>query len=231
MIVKNLTRKSGSGQLINYIFRYIMKEEKQPTKSPYIFRHNVRSNDMKGFVREFKENAKHRVHSRKDQVAIHHTILSWSNKDREAITEEKMHRIARHYVSLRGLSNLYVGAIHTDKEHVHLHIAMSATSLNGRASRISKDEFADLKVALDTFQQEHFPELINSLPEHGKAARQVQELQADIQPAPAIELSKTEAANPIELVEISDIERELAALRTIRESRARSIDNDFEIGR
>src|SRR5437764_893402 len=123
MIIKNLTRKSGSGQLLQYIFKYL-HQEKQEQHAPFIIRHNVRSYDVKGFVKEFKNNAQRRVHARKDQTAIHHTILSWSNKDRVVVTPDMIKRIAKRYIALRGESNLYVGTIHTDREHIHLHLAM-----------------------------------------------------------------------------------------------------------
>jgi hypothetical protein len=35
--------------------------------------------------------------------------------------------IMEKYVSLRGSNGIYLGAIHQDKEHVHLHVAVSGT--------------------------------------------------------------------------------------------------------
>lgn len=249
MIVKNLSRKSGSGQLINYIFRYILNDEKQPVESPFIIRHNVRSHDIQGYIREFKENAGHRTHTRKNQVAIHHTILSWSNKDRDHLTPEKINKMARQYMSLRGLNNLYVGTIHTDRDHIHLHLAMSATELSGKTSRISKSEFANLKLSLDTYQRELFPELEHSLPDHGKAKTVVLELciddleiapenpiieeiehgkpETDVNEQPEIETSLTENDVPSQEESILE-EEELSALRYIRQRASLHISQELD---
>jgi hypothetical protein len=77
--------------------------------------------------------------------------------------------ISREFIRLRGENNLYVGTKHVDREHVHLHIAMSGTQLNGLSSRISRQQFAELKIALDGYQKEKYPELVHSLPRHGRS--------------------------------------------------------------
>lgn len=249
MIIKNLSRKSGSGQLINYIFRYILKDEKQALESPFIIRHNVRSKDIQGYIREFKENAKYRKNTRKNQVAIHHTILSWSNKDREGLTPEKIKKMARQYMSLRGLNNLYVGTIHTDRDHIHLHLAMSATEISGKTSRISKSDFANLKLSLDAYQREQFPELEHSLSDHGKAKTVVlepnfteQELnlergitedidqeipETDLNMQPEIETSLTDDDLPSQ-EELTYEEHELADIRNIRQRASLHISRELD---
>jgi len=173
MILKNLTRtKAGTGQLVRYIFRYLLKGEKtgavkQQNCQPFIIRHNIRSKTVEGFVKEFENNLKRRKYKRKDQTIIHHTILSWSHRDAEQITDPKLRAIARRFIELRGENNLYVGTKHTDRSHIHLHIAVSGNQVNGTSSRMSRKEFETLKKQLTAFQQEHFPELVHSIPRHG----------------------------------------------------------------
>jgi hypothetical protein len=230
MIIKNLTRKSGSGQLLTYICRY-MQQDKKEERVPFILRHNIRSTDIPGFVKEFKANAKNRTHTRKDQVAIHHTILSWSNKDREQITPEKIKSVANRFVTLRGENNLYIGTIHTDKDHIHLHIAMSGSQLNGQASRISKAEFAELKLSLDNYQREQFPELENSLPDHGR--KQELKLKAVREQAKPDCLKALEnAASPLHIKAIETTDKsleeiELENLANLRNGISR--DRDLEL--
>jgi hypothetical protein len=49
---------------------------------------------------------------------------------------------------------------------------MSATKyMTGESNRISKLEFKELKLALDAYQKEKYPELAHSLPEHGKRSK------------------------------------------------------------
>lgn len=167
MIIKNLTRKSGTGQLLSYLFRYITAEEKTTTK-PFIVRHNIRSNSIAGYVKEFEQNEMNRIIKRKDQTCIHHTIISWSNKDAKHLNDNILRDLAKAYIRFRGELNLYVITKHVDKEHTYLHAAMSASQINGKSSRISKLEFENLKKSLDAYQKEHYAELVNSLPHHGK---------------------------------------------------------------
>lgn len=171
VIVKSLTRKSGAGQLVRYVLRYISTEEKTGiSQDAFVVKHNIRGNTIAAYIKEFTVNEAHRVYKRSDQVALYHTILSWSHEDTNAITPLMLKDIATHYIQLRGENNLYLGTLHTDRHHQHLHLIMSGTQLNGKSSRISQTEFAQLKLSLDAFQKERYPQLAHSLPLHGRAA-------------------------------------------------------------
>lgn len=174
MILKNLTRKkTGTRQLVRYIFRYMLQAEKtgvlkhKDDCKPFIFRHNIKSKTVEGFIKEFENNLLLRKRKTSNQTIIHHTILSWSHKDANQITDKKLRTIARRFVQLRGENNLFVGTKHSDRSHIHLHFAVSGNQINGCSSRLSKKEFEDLKKSLDEFQKEKYPELSNSLPRHG----------------------------------------------------------------
>lgn len=173
MIIKNLTRKNNSGQLLRYILRYILTKEKQALSDrtlpkPFLIRKNIRSRTLEGYIHEFKSVESNRVYKRSDQTALHHTILSWSDKDAMYVTDEMLSDIAKQYIKLRGENNLYLGTVHRDRSHIHIHIAVSATQLNGKASRVSKEKFAAIKTSLNLYQKEKYPELSHSLPNHGK---------------------------------------------------------------
>ena len=43
--------------------------------------------------------------------------------------------------------------------------------MTGESNRISKKEFHELKLSLDAYQKQKFPELIHSFPEHGKRSK------------------------------------------------------------
>ncbi len=169
MILKSFTRKSGTGQLIRYLF----KDEKKLSgerQKPIIIRHNVRSRTIDKQIKEFKENEKFRLHKRKDSVKAYHTILSFSNKDKDKITEKSVRAVASQFMKLRGNDNLFIGTVHFDKSHVHLHMVMSGTKyLTGESNRLSRAEFLELKKSLDTWQARTFPELVHSLPRHGRS--------------------------------------------------------------
>jgi hypothetical protein len=181
VIIKSLSRKSSnSGALIQYILRYALQPEKNEKfikanagidRSKLTLRHNIRARSLKGIVREFEKNESFRLIKRRDSVRLYHTVLSLSNKDRKLVNENILHDLAQKYVSLRGLNNLYVAAPHFDKGHAHIHIVHSGTALDGRSSRISKQQFHSLKLNLDRYQQEKYPFLVNSLPDHHKRRR------------------------------------------------------------
>lgn len=167
MILKNLTRRSNTGQLVNYLF----KQEKDSKPKP-ILKHNLRSRTTKGWIKELDRNFEMRNHKRKDNIRLHHTIISFSNKDKKQISIDLLKDITKRYIELRGKENQYLVSTHHDKEHIHLHIVMSSIKyLTGESNRISRQEFKDLKLALDQYQKEKYPELIHSLPAHGKSQK------------------------------------------------------------
>jgi len=166
MILKNLTRRNNTGQLVNYLF----KKEKDKPKP--ILKHNLRSRTTKGWTKEFDKNFEIRLHKRKDNIRLHHTIISFSNKDKQNIKPDLLKDITRRYIELRGKENIYLASSHNDKEHIHLHIVMSSTKLiTGESNRITRQEFKELKLTLDAYQKEKYPELIHSLPHHGKSKK------------------------------------------------------------
>ncbi|MBK7359032.1 MAG: relaxase/mobilization nuclease domain-containing protein [Saprospiraceae bacterium] len=167
MILKNLTRRTGTQQLVNYLF----KNEKDNKPEP-IIKHNLRSKTVNGWSKEFDRNFDLRTNRRVDNIRLHHTIISFSNKDKKQINPELLKDITKKYIELRGKDNIYLASSHHDKEHIHLHIVMSSTKLiTGESNRISRQEFRDLKLALDGYQKEKYPELVNSLPAHGKSQK------------------------------------------------------------
>ena len=175
MIIKSLTRRSGTRQLLNYLFK---KEEKLFTnkQKPIVIRHNVRTRTIDKMAKEFDKNESYRLRKRIDNVKVYHTILSFSNKDKELITEKMIKDIARQYMKLREDKNLFVGTAHFDKDHIHIHLVMSGTKyLTGESNRLSRAQFHQLKLSMDAYQRKKYPELIHSLPMHGRSKEKLAE--------------------------------------------------------
>src|ERR1700741_1033396 len=114
MIIKTLSRKSNTGQLFQYVFRYVFqRKENSPTKSvgsgkdKFIVRHNIRSRSLNGIIREYKDNESYRLVQRKDSVRLFHAIISFSDKDREQIYDALLKDVARKFIEERGTNNLY----------------------------------------------------------------------------------------------------------------------------
>ena len=168
MVLKSLSRKSGTHQLLNYLFTNEKKLVGDKQK-PILIRHNVHSRTLDKWVKEYDKNESYRLRRRKDNVKIYHTVLSFSNKDKDLINEKMLRDTAKQYMKLRGPDNLFIGTAHFDKDHVHLHMVMSGTKyLTGEANRLSRAEFHQLKLSLDAYQAKKYPELVYSLPRHGR---------------------------------------------------------------
>jgi hypothetical protein len=171
VIVKSLSRKSNPAQLIKYVLRYVLNPSKAPDSDATVIRHNIKSRDVDGYIKEFKANESRRIRHQKNNVLLHHIILSWNTKDAAKVTPEKIKAMAKEFIVLRGKKNLFLGASHHDRSHVHLHLVMSGSDLTGRSNRISRSAFAAIKLQLDDFQKKHFPELSHSLPAHGRSSQ------------------------------------------------------------
>ena len=167
----------------SYIQNYLMskgtREDKEINNTvpgqvaPFVIKYNMKgANTINGFIRQFEKVEKGRIHKRADQTSVHHTIISWSNMDSHLINEKMLRDMSKEYIRLMGVENVYAGTVHTDKSHIHLHIAMSGTTIDGKSSRISKKEFEDVKIKLQEYQIQHYPELVHSLPSHGKAKKE-----------------------------------------------------------
>jgi hypothetical protein len=167
MIIKVLSRKSSCSTLLKYIFRYIGNEEKTSTKQ-FVVRHNVRGNTIEAYTKEFETNEDNRMHKRKNQPSVYHTILSWHKADAKFLDDAKLRILSKEFINQRGVDNLFVFSLHQDRQHLHLHCCVSATNMLGKSSSMSKQAFLQLKINMDKFQKDKFPELSHSLPQHGK---------------------------------------------------------------
>ena len=65
MILKNLTRRSNTGQLVNYLF----KQEKDNYPKP-VLKHNLKSHTTKGWTKELNNNFELRLNKRKDNIRV-----------------------------------------------------------------------------------------------------------------------------------------------------------------
>ena len=173
MILKSLSRKSvnSSAQLIAYILRYSLREKshvKDRENAELIHRENLRSRSIAGYIREFNENEANRLYKRKDSVRLYHNIISFAPDDKNLITDPMMKDIVKKFIELRGKNNIYLAVRHQETLHKHLHIIVSGVQLNGYSSRISKQRFKHIKIELDKYQQEKYPQLVHSLVNHDK---------------------------------------------------------------
>jgi hypothetical protein len=164
MILKVLARHSPSSQsnLIEYMFR-------GGDGSPAITQ-NVRSDNVKGMIHEFTVNESFRKHPRKQQVYLTHEILSFSaNEDPTKYSDAMMRDITQKYLSLRGKDAVCVAVIHTAKDNMHAHIAVSGVGYRtGLSMRLARRQLADLKIQMQQYHLQQYPQLTESTVNHGK---------------------------------------------------------------
>ncbi|MBK7763319.1 MAG: relaxase/mobilization nuclease domain-containing protein [Bacteroidetes bacterium] len=107
-----------------------------------MLKHNVTGHTIERFTAQFNFNESLRILKRKDAVSMYHTIISFSNLDKEHLDKKVLTDIAKKYIELQGRDNMYLITHHIEKEHIHFHIAMSGTKfLTGEANRKGKKEF------------------------------------------------------------------------------------------
>ncbi|MBI4930849.1 MAG: relaxase/mobilization nuclease domain-containing protein [Bacteroidetes bacterium] len=141
----------------------------------FVITHNLYRNSVGEWVEQYKENEIHRINKRKNAVYLTHEILSWHKDDTAKISLGAMEDMAREYIELRNPNGLYIGIPHTDKEHYHVHFAVSALEFhNGKTMRLSKKEFALLKKRIQQYQQDKYPELSKSVVQHGSGKKKFQ---------------------------------------------------------
>jgi len=153
--------------------RYSLREKthiKDKEDAALILRHNLRSRSIAGYIREFNENESTRLYRRRDSVTLYHNIISFAPDDKNLITDSMLKDIAKKFIELRGKNNIYLAVRHQETLHKHLHIMVSGVQLNGYSSRVSKQEFKHIKIELDKYQQEKYPQLVHSLIDHDKKA-------------------------------------------------------------
>lgn len=168
MILKSLSRKSNSTQLIKYATRYITKDKAHTHQDDAVIlvRHNIRSKSVEGFIKEFQENESYRLYRRKDSVILFHTILSFSPNDKLKVSKRILKDVAEKFIELRSPNCLNLAIAHLEKQHSHVHVLTSGTQVNGRSSRVSKQEFRRILNELEAYQQTNYPELTHSKNNH-----------------------------------------------------------------
>jgi Relaxase/Mobilisation nuclease domain len=154
MIIKSMSRNNKSFEAL---YDYFTKEA-----NSRVFGFNLYANpsDKKRVVEEFLRNAKP-LHKARGKNFLFHEIISLrkSSLDRH-LQEEILLKLANEYIDKRAKDHLVFSALHQDKEHLHIHLMISANKImEYKRTRLSKAQFATIQKELESFQNTHFPEL------------------------------------------------------------------------
>lgn len=170
MIIKSKSYKTNRSftTVLNYIFRENEKDNGFGL-TKFIKGKNL---SVEQLSQQFLCNEEFRINRRKNNVVLYMDILSFHPRDADRLTNDKLHQIALKYLSLRAPKSIAVAAIHkNEKDHTHLHIVFSGVEYKtGKSIRISKKDFKEkVKLPMEKYQQEVFPELMLSKICHEKS--------------------------------------------------------------
>jgi hypothetical protein len=172
MIIKNMTRRTATfRQLLTYMVHGIdPMDDMQASISPY----NMSGRKtIENWVAAFISNETNRHYHRNDSVKLHHTVISFSNKDYASITQAMLRDITKKYLQLRSEYSLTVAVLHSSESHYHIHICQSGVELyTGKSTRISKERFQAIKKELQQYQIDKYPMLQHSVVDHDKRSKQ-----------------------------------------------------------
>jgi len=166
---------SRGGTLKEFIVQQMYGEKPGKEGGALVITHNLRSKSVSGYTKEFEAINDLRIHTRSGQVKIYHEIMSWNAKDSHLLTDAHLRAMAEKFIELRGRGNAFLISKHANRDHVHLHFLISGTQMNGLSSRVAKQNYANIQLEMDRFQRTMLPELVNSLPAHGKKAAKEKE--------------------------------------------------------
>ncbi len=170
MIIKSKSYKRVRSftTVLGYIFRESEKDEN------FVLTKFVKGKNLsiEELHRQFQSNEELRLNKRKNSVVLYMDVLSFHPKDAERLNDEKLYQITLKYLSLRAPKSIAVATVHrNEKDHTHLHICFSGLEYKtGKSIRISKEDFKQkVKLPMEKYQQDIFPELILSKIRHDKS--------------------------------------------------------------
>lgn len=129
--------------------------------------HNLPSFDIRYMTAAFLANDSYRRSPAR--VRWYHEVLSFSPLDREHIDNNVLERIARQYIDMRNPRAMCFAVSHRDTDHQHLHFCFSGTEYRHKKTlRMDDEVFKNLREGIEYYQQQEFPELVNSIVYLGK---------------------------------------------------------------
>jgi len=172
VIIKSIshTQKQSARKLISYVFdgRKSLEDEKG---NRLIFKQLLKSYQKEKWIQQFEElEANRQSHYGNKSVVCYHEVVSFSDKSTQHLNRGILKDLVEHYIKLRTDQNmLCVGAVHFEKNrnwHAHL-IFSGIRTTDYKSARISKKRMAEIKVLLQQYQINKYPQLEDSVVRHG----------------------------------------------------------------
>ena len=173
MIIKSIshTLRTSPSDLINYIFDG-RKPLCDPEGKPLYFKRNIRSYDKDRWKKQFNELERNRqsFYANKS-VVCYHEVMSFHPESTKHLNRTIIKDLVNKYIELRGNDQMVVGGTHFEAtgKNWHTHLIFSGIKVSdGKSARISQARFESIKKQLQEYQVKMYPELSDSVVEHGK---------------------------------------------------------------
>ncbi|MEM7085226.1 MAG: hypothetical protein AAF489_03540 [Bacteroidota bacterium] len=173
MIVKSIshTLRKSPTELIKYIFDG-RKPLLDPEGNPLYFKRNVRSYDKDKWKKSFNQLEQNRQsHYGNKSVVAYHEVISFHPESTKHLNRALIKDLVNRYIELRCNDQIVVGGTHfeADGKNWHTHLIFSGIKQSdGRSARISQARFEAIKKELQKYQMEKYPEISDSVVEHGR---------------------------------------------------------------
>ena len=155
MIIKSMSRKSKS---FSQLYDYLMRD-----KNSFCFTRNSYFKDKKNLINEFMKNSEYLKNTRGKNYLYHELLSLEQNKLSLQEQKEILLDLANKYLEQRANNHLAFGVVHEDKNHIHLHLMISANEILGeKRVRISKNEFATIQKNLEDYKNQRYSKLNKS---------------------------------------------------------------------
>lgn len=153
MIIKSMSRSEPTFiQLIDYIDR-----EQEPTLT---ITNNFYFENKEHIKDEFLKNSEYIKYS-KGKNYLYHEVISLSKNDLSIKEQQEIIiSLGREYINKRASNCLVYGKIHIEKEHLHLHLCISANELmSEKRLSLSKKEFLNIQKEIESFKELNYSHL------------------------------------------------------------------------
>ena len=161
MIIKSMSRSNRSfEQLFNYLTR---DEGSRFGKNRFGWNAYFDLRSKKSIINEFRKNANY-IKSSRGKNYLYHEVLSLAQSGLSLKEQQQiLLDLANQYVELRASEQLTFGVMHTDKEHVHMHLMISSNKvMDKHRVRLSKEQFATIQREIEKYKNANYKELKQS---------------------------------------------------------------------
>lgn len=172
MIVKSVSHSSSRRSSIRKLIRYVFEKEKLEdrfyNRELVVSKQFLQSYDKDKWVMQLKANDDKRTFNHTKRTVLRHEVIAFGKQDNKHLTKEKLKDFIKFYFKHRSPRSMTVAGVHYEQS-VHIHFVHSAVGVDGKSTRVSRDDFKQFKIKLQEYQKQKYPELSHSIVDYNKS--------------------------------------------------------------